>query len=132
MPRRPDSEAIARGACITAGCDQTILVFRTRRRGHHLMGRCPECQTIQGTGKAVQTALQAIVDGPEPTPEPSNAVAVTAPEPSAAPVSDDYDPGETVPTTTQPAATDRPGRGGLFVLTLAIVGGIFAFSLGAH
>lgn len=129
MARRPDSEAIASGECITPGCGQTMLVFRTKRRGHYLMGRCPDCKSIQGTGKAVQSALQGVVDGSGPpetvSNEPSEVVATTKPEPATA---EDFDPGE--PSDQAPEPTNqRQGRGGLVILLLATVGGIFAFSL---
>lgn len=127
MARRPDSEAIARGPCITKGCDQTILVFRTKRRGNYLMGRCPDCKAIDGTGKAVQNGLQAIVDGTatEQAPEPAKA---PQKPPEAALAGEDFDPGEITNDTTTEPTPKKGGAAGLALLALAVVGGIFFYS----
>ena len=123
MARRPDSEAIARGPCITKGCDKTILVFKTKRRGHYLMGRCPDCKTIDGTGKAVQEGLQAIVDGTATEPTPTKE---TPPEPAMTPAEtlEDYDPGESLPDPETKPTKKAGGGVGLFMLFIAVVGGV--------
>lgn len=136
MAKRPDSEAIAQGPCITGGCDQTMLVFKTKRRGHYLMGRCPECKSIQGTGKAVQAALQAVVDGKAPpsetVTEPAQPTKKAAPE-TVKPTTEqpDYDPGEVV-ADDQPQTAKQGGGGGLVILGLTVLGAVFALSLGGN
>lgn len=121
MARRPDSDAIGSVACPMAGCDQTALVFRTNRRGNHLMARCPECGPLQSTSKAAQAHFAKALDRSEPSEtvpaKPSRTVKKDeGPE--------DYDPGEILdePDTTTQKQHRSPF--GLLLLVLAVGGGL--------
>lgn len=119
MPRRPDSDALGRTDCPTPGCDQTVLVFRTNRRGHHLYARCPDCGPLQSTSKPAQAHFAKALDGSEPSDK-------AAPKPSRkAEPPEDFDPGE---IQDEPETVTKNTRNrspfGLLLLVLAIGGGL--------
>ena len=118
MARRPDSEALGSVSCPTPGCDQSALVFRTKRRGHHLYARCPDCGPLQSTSKAAQAHFAQALDRSEPSqtdaPEPSQTVQDT----------DDYDPGEILDEPTETPRNRHRSPFGLLLLVLAVGGGL--------
>ena len=110
MARRPDSEALGSVSCPTPGCDQSALVFRTKRRGHHLYARCPDCGPLQSTSKAAQAHFAQALD----RSEPSQTVQDT----------DDYDPGEILDEPTETPRNRPRSPFGLLLLVLAVGGGL--------
>lgn len=118
MARRPDSEALGKTDCPTPGCDQTVLVFRTNRRGHHLYARCPDCGPLQSTSKPAQAHFAKALDrsGPSQTakPEPSETVQTA----------EDYDPGEIVDEPKPTPSNRHRSPIGLLLLALAVGGGL--------
>lgn len=124
MTSRPtDRELLGEVACLEPGCGGVEYVYRSKRKGRHLYGRCSNCGINQKTGKNVQDRLAAFVPvgslGKQAAPEPSQ----TDPEPSQTePQTEpatvqDFDP------TQAPAVPDRAPRPktGLFGLALGLL-----------
>ncbi|MCG2581921.1 MAG: hypothetical protein KA296_13700 [Marinobacter sp.] len=118
MARRPDSEALGKTDCPTPGCDHQVLVFRTKRRGHHLYARCPDCGPLQSTSKAAQAHFAKALDGSEPSQTVPAKPSQTVPE------AEDYDPGEILDEPTEPTRNRQRSPFGLLLLVLAVGGGL--------
>jgi hypothetical protein len=116
MSRPTDQrEVLGEVRCVEPGCGGVEYVYRSKRKGRHLYGRCANCGINQKTGKAAQERLAqfqpvgSLAAGPSQTdPEPTQTALETVPATEPATV-DDFDP--THAPMVPDRATDRPRTG---------------------
>lgn len=129
-------EVLGEVRCIEPGCGGVEYVYRSKRKGHHLYGRCVNCGINQKTGKAAQERLAnfqpvgSLASGPSQTePEPSQTAPETVPPTEPATV-DDFDPTHAPTVPDQAPDRKRTGPWGLVIGLLFLLSVPVAF-LGA-